>query len=364
MAKHRLEGVRNKLGKWGVEGLLITNIDNIRYLSGFTGSTAIIVMTAQRALFLADGRYITQTQEEVKGLELKGYQGKQLDFIIEIIKDLEIKKLGFESETIVYSSFNKLREALEKDGVQLVPVNRAIEEFRIRKEEGEVRIIEKAINLAARALEAIKGSIRPGVREWDLAIDLEYQMKKLGAENIPFETIVVSGERSALPHGKPSEKVLMPGELVTIDWGCTVNGYHADITRTFALSGATPEQETKHKEIYQLVLEAQQKAIEAVKPGINSVDLDGCCRTIIKDAGYEEYFSHGTGHGVGIAVHEDPAITRYDGSIIEEGMVFTIEPGIYIPSWGGVRIEDMVWVKDGKSQVLTRAINKDWQALG
>lgn len=364
MVRERLNRVRDKLIEWGVGGLLVTNIDNIHYLSGFTGSTAVVIITSPRALFLTDGRYLTQTQDEVKGFELKGYRGKQLEFIIETIKGLKIKKLGFESDVLVYSSFKKLKAALEIEGVELIPISNSIEEFRAVKEDREIRFIAKAIQLAAKAFEIVKDSIRPGAREWDLAIELEYQMKKLGAENIPFETIVVSGERSAMPHGKPSDKVLKPGELVTIDWGCTINGYHADITRTFALAGATAEQEAKQRNIYQLVLQGQQTAIEAVKPGINSVDLDGCCRKVIKEAGYEEYFSHGTGHGVGMAVHEDPIITWYNGSIIQEGMVFTIEPGIYIPSWGGVRIEDMVWVKDNRCHILTQAINNAWQVLG
>ena len=364
MVKQRLDRVRDRLSEWEVEGLLVTNIDNIHYLSGFTGSTAVIIITAQRALFLADGRYTTQTQEEVKGFELRGYRGKQLEFIIETIKEVKIRKLGFEPEALVYSSFNRLKETLAINGVELIPINKAIEEFRVVKEEGEIRLIDKAIQLAAKALETIKDFIRPGARELDLAIELEYQMRKLGAERIPFETIVVSGERSAMPHGKLSEKGLRPGELVTIDWGCTLNGYHADITRTFALAGATAEQEAEQRKIYQIVLQAQQAAIEGVEPGINSVDLDGCCRKVIEEAGYGDYFSHGTGHGVGMAVHEDPVITWYNGSVIKEGMVFTLEPGIYIPSWGGVRIEDMVLVKGGRCHILTQAINSSWQVRG
>jgi Xaa-Pro aminopeptidase len=364
MLNQRLNRVRKKLSKWGIEGFLVTHIDNIHYLSGFTGSAAVIIVTAQRALFLTDGRYVTQAQEEIKGYELKGYRGKQLEFVIELIKELKIKKLGFESDVMVYSSFDMLKRGLEIDGVALIPINKAIEELRLVKEEQEIGLIDKAIQLAAKALESIKGSIMPGISERDLAIELEYQMKKLGSEKIPFETIVVSGERTALPHGKPSDKVLKPGELVTIDWGSMLKGYHADITRTFVLAGGTIEQEVEQRKIYQLVFQAQQTAIEAVKPGMNSVDLDGCCRKIFEEAGYAEYFGHGTGHGIGIAVHEDPAITWYNATIIEEGMVFTIEPGIYIPSWGGVRIEDMVWVKDGRCHLLTQAINKAWQVLG
>jgi Xaa-Pro aminopeptidase len=363
MIQLRLNKIRNKLKEWDVEGLLVTNIDNIHYLSGFTGSSAAVIITENEALFLTDGRYITQVQEEVKGFELKGYRGKLLDYIIETVKQLQIKKLGFESEAIVYASFNKLQGILSADGIILVPIDKAIEELRVIKEKGEIQLIEEAIRLAAQALEAIKCSIQPGVRERDLAIELEYQLKKLGGEKTPFDTIVVSGNRSALPHGKPSEKKLEAGEMVTIDWGCTYQGYHADITRTFILAGAKGEQAIQQKKIYHLVLQAQEAAIKLAKPGINTIELDASCRRVIEEAGYGEYFNHGTGHGVGRAVHEDPVITWYNGTTIQEGMVFTLEPGIYIPAWGGVRIEDMVWIKEGRCQVLTQTIEKYWHVL-
>jgi len=364
MGSEKIEQVRARLADWGVEGLLVTNLDNIHYLSGFTGSMAYIVITEQQALFLTDGRYITQVRTEVEGFELRGYQGKALEGLIENLQELALTRLGFEADSLLYSSYQILRDGLSPGGIELVPLTKAIEALRLKKNGEELSCIKKAISLAATALQEVRSYIRPGIKERDLAVELEYRLRRLGAENIPFETIVVSGPRSALPHGKPSDKVLRPGEMVTIDWGCSYQGYHADITRTFILADGNTGQLSRQREIYQLILTAQSAAIAACRPGVSSRDIDAACRQIISEAGYAPYFSHGTGHGIGRAVHEDPLITWYDGTPVEEGMVFTIEPGVYIPDWGGIRIEDMVLVNSRGCEVLTDQISKDWEVLG
>lgn len=246
------------------------------------------------------------------------------------------------------------------DSVQLVPAKNIIEDIRIVKEPLEIELIRQSIKITERAFRGVKEMIRQGAREDEIAIEMEYRLRKEGAEKVAFDTIIASGERGALPHGKASNKIIKNGELVIVDFGSMYKGYNTDCTRTLSTDGFNARQE----EIYKTVLMAQREAIKSVKPGLKASEIDSKARGFIADAGYGENFGHSTGHGVGLEVHEEPRIAEGQNDIIREGSVFTIEPGIYIQGWGGVRIEDMVLVTKDGCEVLTSAIEKEFEIKG
>ena len=279
------------------------------------------------------------------------------DLLSEVINSLNLKTVGFESH-LPYSMYEELKNKL--DSIQLVPAKNIIEDIRIVKEPLEIELIRESIKITERAFRGVKGMIRQGSREDEIAIEMEYRLRKEGAEKVAFDTIIASGERGALPHGKASNKIIENGELVIVDFGSTYKGYNTDCTRTLSTDGFNARQE----EIYKTVLMAQREAIKSVKPGLKASEIDSKARGFITDAGYGENFGHSTGHGVGLEVHEEPRIAEGQDDIIREGSVFTIEPGIYIQEWGGVRIEDMVVVTKDGCEVLTSAIEKEFEIKG
>ena len=344
--ENRKASLKAVLGELKSNALLITDINNVRYFSGFTGSSASILFTAEETFFLTDGRYKTQSEEEVKGAEVIIYKSPQ-DSLEGLLARLGIKSLLFEAEDLSYARWCDLKERVGE--IELSPLKERIRSIRRVKQQGEIETIKRGTSLAKEAFLAVKGLIRPGATERDIALAFEVEAKKRGAERLSFDIIVASGARSALPHASPTDKVIMDGDLVIVDFGIVLDGYSTDETCTFRIGTVEPGLD----EIYETVKEAHDKAIAMVKPGVKAAQVDSSAREHIVGKGYGDYFSHGTGHGVGLQIHELPIISERSDEVLEEGMIFTVEPGIYMPSLGGVRIEDMVLVTADGHEVLT-----------
>lgn len=306
--------------------------------------------------FLSDSRYVGQARQEVTAHRLGEYR-IQLDGIVNEVLSAGWKRIGFEAETVSYAIVERLREKGE-GGLEWVPLSKQLQPLRCLKDSTEIEAMERAAHLAAEAFEEVLPLIRPGAVERDISLALEIAMKRRCAEEKSFDFIVASGERGALPHGGASQKKICSGELVTIDFGARWHGYHSDETVTLAVGEVDP----KLRRIYDIVLKAHDQAIEKVRPGVTLRELDGVAREYIANHGYGDFFGHSLGHGVGLEVHEYPPVSSRSQELVEEGMVITIEPGIYIPGLGGVRIEDMVQVTADGCRRLTR-LAKDFQLL-
>ncbi|MGL5053499.1 MAG: aminopeptidase P family protein [Cetobacterium sp.] len=342
-----------------VDALLITSLLNIRYFTGFTGTTGIALVIGKNKFFITDFRYVSQAMEEVEkqGFQLICENISPLKKVAELLKQFNVKKLGVENQTVTLEQFKSFENNFSK--IEYINLNDIFIKEREVKSKEEISIIKKSIKIAEEALEKTMCRIKIGTKEREVAAELEYQMRKLGASKASFDIIVASNERSALPHGVASEKVIEEGFL-TIDFGCFYNGYASDITRTFYV-GDNPTK--KHLEIYEIVKEANERAIKKVKAGITVHELDSISRDFIKEKGYGDYFGHGLGHGIGLQIHEYPGISfKAENKVLKEGMVITIEPGIYIPSFGGVRIEDDILVKENSCEVLT-SLKKELKML-
>jgi Xaa-Pro aminopeptidase len=300
---------------------------------------------------MTDSRYITCAQETARGCTVIETKGRE-QAVDDSLKRYGITRTGFDSLHTTYQMYQSWKESCPD--IEFVPLGDEIESIRRCKEADEVLAIKEAVSIATEAFSTVMGKIVPGRTEKEIANELDYTMRRLGADAPSFETIVASGPRAALPHAVPSDKALERGETVVIDFGCQVNGYCSDETCTLAL-GPIPEE---MEEIYHVVHEAKQKGVRAVRAGLPVRDLDMIVRGYVEEKGFGEFFRHGTGHGVGIAVHEPPAITMKGDGILEENMIITIEPGIYVPNRGGVRLEDMVLVRENGGEVLTR-LRKD-----
>ncbi len=344
----RIESVRKQLNSLQVEALFITKPSNRRYLSGFTGSSGYVLITKENALFITDFRYIEQAKIQTKGYEIIKHGPSVIETVKEQLKRLNIKRLAFEEEVITYKQFTEFQK--EWDFVELVPVSQVVENIRIYKDDEEVKLIKTAVEIADEAFLHILQWIKPGMTEIEVALELENAMRKRGASGASFDIIVASGIRSALPHGVASDKIIENGDMVTIDFGAVYQGYISDLTRTIAIGKPVDQLQ----EIYKIVLEAQLNGVNNTKAGMSGKEADALTRDIIASYGYAEYFGHGTGHGIGLDVHETPVLSsRYEGKL-ENGMMFTIEPGIYIPELGGVRIEDDVYLSDNGLEVLSK----------
>ena len=328
------------------DALLITDMNNVRYFSGFTGSSASLLFTQDKTFFLTDGRYKTQAGEEVKGAQLVIYK-KLLDSLEELAERLDLSSIAFEAEDFSYAKWSDLKNRLGE--TELLPVREQIRNIRRVKDRAEIEIIKRGTSLAKEVFLAVRDLIKPGAVESDIALAFEVEAKKRGASKLSFDIIVASGSRSALPHAMPTSSVIKEGDLVVVDFGIVLDGYSTDETCTFRIGEIEPEL----REIYDIVKEAHDKAIALVKPGVKTSDIDSLARKHIVDKGYGDYFAHGTGHGVGLQVHELPIISGRSDEVLEEGMIFTVEPGIYLPELGGVRIEDMILVTADGHEVLT-----------
>ncbi|RPJ11789.1 MAG: aminopeptidase P family protein [Deltaproteobacteria bacterium] len=330
-----------------LDAILFTGLENIRYLCGCRGSDVALGLTPRESFFLCDSRYWTQAEEEVKTSRIVHYR-KKTDGIASLLLEFDLKHIGFESGALTYSFYQSLKEKLGDHG-ELIPLDEDIKPLRIVKDAHELSLMKTAIEISTKAFRHILDLLREGAVESEIAFEMECFMKKKGSDAVAFDTIIASGKRSALPHGKASPKRIEKGDLILIDFGCRFQGYHSDETCTAVLGQPSPEQKKTH----QVVKDAHDKAIEGVRPGITISEVDGIARNYIRDCGFGDYFGHGLGHGVGLAVHEEPGVNGENKGVVEEGMVFTIEPGIYIPDRGGVRLEDMVLVTHDGAEVLT-----------
>ncbi|HOJ92831.1 MAG TPA: aminopeptidase P family protein [Dictyoglomaceae bacterium] len=348
-----LKELQNRMEKENVELLIINKLVNIRYLTGFTGSTANLVVSQEGGYILVDPRYWEQANKEVLEFQpvLVNEDLNFYSFCKELVKKQRVKKIGFEGNHISYFEWIKLQD-IDSD-IELVPTENWVEEFRVVKNSDEISKIKKALEIAEKAFEEILEFIRPEVSEKDLAIELEYKMAKLGSEKPSFDTIIASGERSALPHGKATNKRIKKGEFIVFDFGAIYEGYCSDITRTVFVG--TPNEEELL--IYDIVLKAQKEAEEIIKEGLEGSFVDGISRDIIQENGFGNYFGHGLGHGVGLEIHEFPPLSPKGNIILKENMVVTIEPGIYLYGKFGVRIEDLVVVGKERSTVLNSFTN-------
>jgi len=345
--RERITALRKEMNENCIDAALLYKNENRRYISGFTGTSGYVVITQESAFFLTDFRYVEQASEQCKGYEIIEHSSDMPVF--EILNNLGIGRLGFEEDFVTYSQYSEFQQKL-KD-ISLTPLNGAMNILRKYKDLNEIRDIEKAATIADEAFGHICEFIKPGMKEQEIALELENHMRKKGASGIAFDFIVASGLRSSLPHGVATDKTVEKGEFITMDFGCVYNGYCSDMTRTIVIGKANDKQ----KEIYSIVLDAQMKALEAIKPGITGAEADKIARDIINDKGYGKYFGHGLGHGVGLEIHEAPRLSFTNNEILEKGMVVTDEPGIYLPEFGGVRIEDLVVVTEDGNRVLSKS---------
>ena len=340
------------------EALLVTHLPNIYYLCGFSGSAGILLFQAgargPKLTFFTDGRYTQQAREEVEGARVVIAKKAALEEACDAVVRNKITKLSFESDHLPYISYQQIRSMLRSHGragagIKLKPVAGMVEQLRAVKDSNEIAMIRAAVTLAGDLFPAVLAAIRPGVSEVAVAGELELQARKSGAEGMSFDTIVAAGPRSALPHGRASAQPIPGNGFIILDYGVILAGYCSDMTRTVHV-GSVSE---KHRRMYEAVKAAQVASIEAVRPGAETGEVDRVGREILRKAGYDSYFTHSTGHGVGIEVHEIPRLAKGQTQQLAPGMVITIEPGIYIPDEGGVRIEDMVLVTESGHEVLT-----------
>ncbi|RMF48230.1 MAG: aminopeptidase P family protein [Deltaproteobacteria bacterium] len=343
----RITLLRSVLQAHGLDACLLLFLPNIRWLCGFTGTDGALLVTGDQVVFLTDSRYATQAEEQVAADRIVIYRQK-LDGIVETLSDTAARRCGFEAATMTWGQWQKLSEKLS-DKVELVGVEDDLARLRTIKSQDEVAGLRAVAALHRQAYAAIEEMLRPGVREKEIAFELELTLRRLGAEEKSFDYIVASGARGAMPHGVASDKCLQAGELVTLDFGARMNGWCSDETVTVAVGEISSEL----RRIYDIVLAAHDAAIAAIKPGMSLKELDAVARDMIVEAGYGDCFGHGLGHGVGLEIHEYPAISPRAEGLVEEGMVITVEPGIYVPKLGGCRIEDTVLVTSDGAEPLT-----------
>ncbi|MCF6179992.1 MAG: aminopeptidase P family protein [Geopsychrobacter sp.] len=344
------------LGDLSLDVLVFFDLKNIRYCTGFTGSDGVYALSQTKDWFLCDSRYREQARLQVAASELICYQSK-FDSVVELLRSSGFSRVGFEADRV---SISQLQEVTQRSSGQLtwVPVTDEIRSLRGVKTSSEIALLQRAADLNAEAFSQIVGLIKPGVSEEKIALELEFALRRLGGEDRAFDFIVASGSRGALPHGVASERPIESGELVTIDFGTRVAGYHSDETVTIGV-GEVPND---LRQIFDVVLEAHDLAITHARPGVVLADLDAIARQYIEKAGYGDYFGHGLGHGVGLDIHEYPTVSGRCKDKLEQGMVITIEPGIYLPDRGGVRIEDTIVITTNGCRTLT-SIPKKYRAL-
>lgn len=348
---NRLHDFRKLLSENSLDGFFTTSIPNITWLTGFKGDSSRLLISQNRAILITDGRYTEQAQNECfpeievfKWIDNKRYAYETYSHLL---RELHVKTLGIEGNALTVAEF----ETLQKSALNIVITNTRglTEKLRARKNNEEIEYLTKACRISDIALEKTLPLIKEGISELELTAQLDFQLKMNGAENLSFDTMVLSGTRTSLLHGKPGNKKLEKGDFVLFDFGALYGGYHADISRTFMLGSPSAQQ----KEMYHIIFEAQNAAVSAIKPGITSKALDALVRSILP-AKYHEYYYPGLGHGVGLEIHEAPFLGRDYEATLDVNNIITIEPGIYIPSFGGLRIEDTVWVQQDKAEALTQ----------
>lgn len=348
---NRLERLRQILAEKGLGALLVAHPENRRYLSGFRGSAGWLLISPTAALLAVDFRYVEQARMEAPGFEIVHVKGEPQAWLPDLAAGNNIRNIGFESDHLPFATYQKLRTALKKHDITLTPTENVVESLRAIKEREEIESIAKAAALADAAFEYARSIIRPGVAETEAAWEVEKFLRSRGSETVPFDIIIASGPNSALPHARASQRQIQGNEPIVIDLGARVNGYCSDLTRTIVLGDG----DGMFSRIYDIVLGAQLTALATLAAGMTGNDADNLARTAIEEAGYGEKFGHGLGHGVGLNPHELPRLSPGSSDVLQENMVFTIEPGVYVPGWGGIRIEDTVVLQNGKVRPLTRS---------
>lgn len=344
----KLAKLREALKENGLDALLVTNPYNRRYMTGFTGSAGVAVISAEDAVFITDFRYMEQAAKQVQGFRIVKHEKTIIEEVANQVKEMKIKTVGFEKDNVSFGTYELYNDKVD---AELKAVSGIVEKLRMVKTADEIEILQQAAKIADDAFAHICTFIKPGVTELEVSNELEMFMRKQGATSSSFDTIVASGERGALPHGVASDKVIQSGELVTLDFGALYNGYISDITRTVAVG----EPSEQLKEIYEVTLAAQVLALEKIKPGMTGIEADAIARDYIKSKGYGDAFGHSTGHGIGLEVHEGPALSFRSETVLVPNMTVTVEPGIYLPGIGGVRIEDDILITEDGNVRLTHS---------
>lgn len=346
----RIHRVRKNFPNYHVDGIIFSNMSNIHYLSGFTGSDGVLVLSSDGARLLVDGRYTTQAATEVQQISVIQYQNK-IQGIEQAVKELGLTKIGFEASFVNVEMYNDLRRRFKK--AKLVALGDELRLLRACKDKHEIVVMKKAAAIASKAVAALAGEIQSGWTEQETALQLEMTARRSGAEQVSFETIIASGKNAALPHAKPTNRKIRKGDFVVIDFGVKYQGYCSDETCTFAIGELTGDQ----KNAYRAVLRAHDEAIAFIRAGVAAADVDALARSVLGEK-YCRYFVHGTGHGVGLEVHEAPRLAPNSQDVLTAGMVVTVEPGLYYPGRWGIRIEDTVFVKESSCEIITKMNKK------
>lgn len=346
--KQRLEELRNSFKD--IDSLLVMNKENRFYLSGFTGSSGALVIGTEKAILVTDFRYLEQASLESPGYEVFRATDSYAEAIAEATQKVKATCLGCEGNYLTCKQLEEIKEKIDSS-IEIKLIYGMVERLREVKDDEEIKAIEESAGLTDQTFGKILEMIKPGLKERELSLELEFFIRLAGADRVPFPIIFASGPRGALPHGVASERALAVGDMVTMDFGAVLANYCSDLSRTVVLGKPSPKQE----ELYTIVLEAQLAGIAAIKPGIQAREVDSKVRKIIEDYGYGENFGHSTGHGLGLSIHEAPGLSSKDETVLKAGMVVTVEPGIYLPGWGGIRIEDTVLVTENGCRVLTKS---------
>lgn len=352
--KERVEGIVAQFSDQELDGVLISAPENRRYLSGFSGSAGYLFITRDRAVLVTDSRYSEQATNQSPDFEVKQVRGGW-GWLVEELKASGVKKVGFESQDMTVSSYNSLIDAVKGDSflgdVSLVPAPGLAENQRIIKDKEELALLQRAIDAADRAMDQVCPAITPGMTEREVAWKMETAMRNAGADTISFDTIVAAGSNGAMAHHQPTDYAIKYGDPVVIDMGARVGGYCSDLSRSIAVG----EPDETFKKIYDIVLGAQLTAINTVKVGMTGEEADSLSRNVIAEAGYGDNFGHSLGHGVGLVIHENPRVGPRSPDVLDLNTVFTVEPGIYLTGWGGIRIEDIVILREDGAVPLSKA---------
>lgn len=348
----RVDRLRAAMVERDLDGFVVSDLSSLRWLTGFTGSNGAAVVTAESFTFVTDGRYATQAPDQLSQAGCAAAVVLDRWLVTGAVAALgESRRVGLEADVITWSVLQRWEDETA-DRVELVPTTRVLAELRAVKDQAELARIEKAARIVDGVLAGVKEQLVPGVTERQIGQALDDGIRASGASGPGYETIVGSGPNAALPHARPTDRAMETGDLVVIDVGGLVDGYRSDMTRTFVIGGAEAADETAI-EIHNLVTEAQAAGVATVRPGIEAREVDEACRSIIRDAGHGDHFGHGTGHGVGLDIHELPSVHATDTAILQPGHVLTVEPGVYLPGFGGVRVEDLVVVTETGCRSLT-----------
>lgn len=355
MSTDRLQQMRALISEEGMDVFLVSQQENRRYLSGFTGSSGWLFISQRQAILATDFRYTEQAEQESHQFEIFQTTGVLSSWFTKLVITHGWRRLGFDADAISFAVYQQLSNII-KDAqldLELIPSKGIVKKLRSIKDQGEIKLISKGVELTDaafnRALKLLR--LRPGITEKELAWEIESFFRQNGAEGTAFDIIVAAGPNTALPHARPGDRQVQPGEPILIDMGARIDGYCSDFTRTICMDKA----DEKLQQIYTIVLDAQQSAIRNIKSGMTGAEADSLARSIIEQAGYGDAFGHGLGHGIGLEIHESPSLSRLSTDILRDGMIFSIEPGIYIPGYGGVRIEDTVSLEEGTIKVLTKS---------